>query len=64
VTAAPQGLSDIVMLPRWRLLGSQEAGCGFATLSERFATWISVSNRNSSLGLAFPLLYVTHRGLQ
>ena len=52
------------MLPRWRLLGSQEAGCGFATLSERFVTWISVSNRNSSLGLAFPLLYVTHRGRQ
>src|SRR5216683_7406360 len=68
------------MLPRWRLLGSQEAGCGtlafgwstaaivrrrterstegFATLRERFATWIAVSNKTGSLGLAFPLLYV------
>src|SRR5712692_5299975 len=43
------------MLPRGRLRGSQE---GFATLREGFATWIAVSNRNGSLGLAFPLLYV------
>ena len=49
------------MLPRGRLLGSQE---GFTTLREGFATWIEVSNENGSLGLAFPLLYVTHRGLQ
>jgi hypothetical protein len=52
------------MPPRWRLLGSQEAGCGFATLREGFATWIAVSNRNGSLGLAFPLLYVVRRGRQ
>src|SRR6266851_7033129 len=31
---------------------------GFATLRERFATWIAVSNKSGSLGLAFPLLYV------
>jgi len=37
--------------------------CWFATLRERFATWIAVSNRNGSLGLAFPLLYVVRRGL-
>src|SRR5258705_7335849 len=43
------------MLPRGRLLGSQE---GFTTLREGFATWIEVSNENGSLGLAFPLLYV------
>ena len=49
------------MLPCWRLLGSQE---GFATLRETFATWIAVSNRSGSLGLAFPLLYVTRRGRQ
>jgi hypothetical protein len=36
---------------------------GFATLRERFATWIAASNRNGSLGLAFPLLYVARRGL-
>jgi hypothetical protein len=52
------------MLPRWRLLGAQETGCGFATLREGFVTWIAVSNRNGSLGLAFPLLYVVPRGLQ
>ena len=72
------------MLPRWRLLGSQEAGCGtlafgwstaaivrrrterstegFATLRERFATWIAVSNRNRCLGLALTLLYAIRRG--
>ena len=73
------------MSPRWRLLGSQEAGCGtlafrwstaaivrrrterstegFATLRERFAAWIAVSNKNGSLGLALTLLYVVRRGL-
>ena len=49
------------MLLGWRLLGSQE---GFATLREGFATWIAVSNRNGSLGLAFPLPYVVRGGLQ
>jgi hypothetical protein len=74
------------MLPRWRSLGSQEAGCGtlafgrstaaivtrrterstggFTTRRERFATWIAVSKKNGSLGLALTLLYVVRRGLQ
>jgi hypothetical protein len=37
---------------------------GFATLRERFVTWIAVSNKNGSLGLALTLLYVVPRGLQ
>ena len=86
VNSTTLGYGDIVMSPRWRLLGPQEAGCGtlafgwsiaaivrrhterstegrFATLGEKFANWIVVSNGNASLGLALALLYVVGRGL-
>jgi hypothetical protein len=36
---------------------------GFATLGEKFANWIAVSNGNARLGLALALLSVVGRGL-